>query len=86
MALIDIIQVQKQLKKLQKYVSGDGMIKKYINKSGRDNTCNRQDAPYIIESVDFISRDGPGMYIYVIHHKTPNISEQVNFNFHNQIL
>ena len=62
------------------------MIKKYINKSGRDNTCNRQDAPYIIESVDFISRDGPGMYIYVIHHKTPNISEQVNFNFNNHNL
>ena len=33
----------------------------------------------IIESVDSISRDGPDIYIYVIHYKTPNISEQVNF-------
>ena len=33
----------------------------------------------IIESVDSISRDGPDMYIYVIHYKIPNISEQVNF-------
>ena len=33
----------------------------------------------IIESVDSISRDGPDMYIYVIHYKIPNISERVNF-------
>ena len=36
---------------------------------------------YHIESVDSmsISRDGPDMYIYVIHYKTQNISEQGNF-------
>ena len=33
----------------------------------------------IIESVDSINRDGPDMYICVIHYKkTPNISEKVN--------
>ena len=32
----------------------------------------------IIELVDSISRDGPDMYIYILHYRTPNISEQVN--------
>ena len=37
---------------------------------------------HIIESVDSISRDGPDTPIYVIHHKKPNISEQILFLEH----
>ena len=48
-------------------------------KGHEDSFSRYTSANGITESIDSISRDGLDTYIYIIHYKTPSISEQVNF-------